>query len=120
MGCFSLLFLVILNCFPGHCSLDFSICLSRDGEKIFLSSYAQCMEADCECNVSDECISKRVMVDRSSKVTLQLHAGYYHDLSRDLFKVGLVFHLIQRFICLHLVWCSSYLSGTFGRIILLI
>lgn len=44
------------------------------------------MEADCECKVSDECISKRMMADRSSKVTLQLHVGYYHNLSRDLFK----------------------------------
>ncbi|KAI5649852.1 hypothetical protein M9H77_35857 [Catharanthus roseus] len=76
--------------FPGvEVRIDFvgpAIPQVRDGERIDLSSYPQCIETDCECKLSVNCVSQRVMQDRSSKVTLQLHAGYYHELYRDLFK----------------------------------
>ncbi|KAL8534007.1 hypothetical protein ACS0TY_010137 [Phlomoides rotata] len=50
----------------------------RDGEKIELYTYAQCNEMDCGC--------KSTVEDHSCAITLQLHAGYYHDCYRELLK----------------------------------
>ncbi|CAI9092841.1 OLC1v1028182C1 [Oldenlandia corymbosa var. corymbosa] len=74
--------------FPG---VDVHICFvgpeipqERDGECIDLFSYAKCTQTDCECKSSGDCTLQSL--NRSSKVTIQLHAGYYHDVHTDLFK----------------------------------
>ncbi|KAL6567765.1 hypothetical protein OROGR_001433 [Orobanche gracilis] len=57
----------------------------RNGERIVLSNYAQCNEMDCQCKYSDE--NKETITPRHScTITLQLHAGYYHDCYRKLLK----------------------------------
>lgn len=59
--------------------------LLRDGERIDLCSYAQCTETNCECKSAIHCVGP--LSDKSDSVTLQLHAGCYHDVYTDLVKV---------------------------------
>ncbi|KAL0421259.1 UNVERIFIED_CONTAM: hypothetical protein Slati_3148800 [Sesamum latifolium] len=60
-------------------------CEWRDGEQIHLS-YAQCSQMDCRCKDSiDNHKESRTTTDPCT-VTLQLHAGCYHDCYRELAK----------------------------------
>ncbi|KAL7091578.1 hypothetical protein ACP275_12G114000 [Erythranthe tilingii] len=58
----------------------------RDGEKTDLYTYAQCNEPDCECKSTFESHIERKTNCRSSAITVQLHAGFYHDCYRELIK----------------------------------
>ncbi|KAL3840996.1 hypothetical protein ACJIZ3_025587 [Penstemon smallii] len=60
-----------------------AIPLHRDGEKIDLCTYPRCNQMDCKCKDSVETHSRRIM---TSSVTLQLHAGYYHECYRKIMK----------------------------------
>lgn len=59
----------------------------RDGEKIYLCSYAHCTDSDCICKSPSEELDHSVGTVRSSAVTLHLHKGFYHDCFRDIIKV---------------------------------
>ncbi|KAJ8424817.1 hypothetical protein Cgig2_013012 [Carnegiea gigantea] len=50
----------------------------RDGQRIELDRCAHCDDKDCKCKLTSE--------RHSSKVTLQLHRGYYHDWFGDIVK----------------------------------
>ncbi|KAI3467454.1 hypothetical protein Pfo_024117 [Paulownia fortunei] len=58
----------------------------RDGEKVDLYTYAQCNEMDCQCKYSVENQRERIMTCHSCAITVQLHAGCYHDCYRELLK----------------------------------
>ncbi|KAL3654143.1 hypothetical protein CASFOL_003824 [Castilleja foliolosa] len=49
----------------------------RNGERIYLNTYAQCNETNCQC---------KDPVENLCPITLQLHAGYYHDRYKELLK----------------------------------
>ncbi|KAL3511246.1 hypothetical protein ACH5RR_030647 [Cinchona calisaya] len=74
--------------FPGvEVRIDFvgpAIPQERDRERIDLCSYGQCIETDCECKSTIHFAGP--LSDRSCSVTLQLHAGCYHDVYSDLVK----------------------------------
>ncbi|XP_027097638.1 uncharacterized protein [Coffea arabica] len=78
----------LIALFPGAgVRIDFvgpAIPQERDGERIDICSYAQCTDRDCECK-SDMHFAKPLS-DRSCSVTLQLHAGCYHDVYTELMK----------------------------------
>lgn len=59
----------------------------RDGEKIDLYTYAQCDETGCRCKLSAENHRDRKTTCHPYPITLQLHAGYYHDCYKGLLKV---------------------------------
>lgn len=59
---------------------------NRDGEKIYLCSYAHCTDSDCICKSPSEELDHSVGTVRSSAVTLHLHKGFYHDCFRDIIK----------------------------------
>ncbi|GMY26143.1 zinc finger MYND domain-containing protein 15 isoform X2 [Fagus crenata] len=56
----------------------------RDGERIDLGNYAHCLETDCICKSAAE--TWDVETSRTSKVTLQLRRGFYHDRYNDIAK----------------------------------
>ncbi|XWS34411.1 hypothetical protein CRYUN_Cryun21dG0036200 [Craigia yunnanensis] len=58
----------------------------RNGDKIDLYSYAHCIEKDCNCKYENENTSCGIGTPTSSRVTLQLHRGYYHDCFRYISK----------------------------------
>ncbi|KAL5552971.1 hypothetical protein UlMin_040372 [Ulmus minor] len=58
---------------------------SRDGERITLNKYAQCLCTDCPCKSSDD-ISCDVSSDNSFAVTLQFRRGLYHERYSDILK----------------------------------
>ncbi|KAG6654432.1 zinc finger MYND domain-containing protein 15 [Carya illinoinensis] len=74
--------------FPGvHVHIELvgpAIPLNRDGESIDLCNHAHCLETDCSCKSSSESMSMDVKTSRTSKVTLQLRSGLYHDRYRDI------------------------------------
>lgn len=90
---------------------------NRDGERINLCNYAHCLETDCICKSLSENLSWDVQTSRTSKVTLQLRRGFYHDRYRDIAKVFFLIHLsIDRHIHIrphtqtHVRLCLLYLS----------
>ncbi|KAB1207824.1 Zinc finger MYND domain-containing protein 15 [Morella rubra] len=76
--------------FPGvHLHIELvgpAIPQNRDGERINLCNYSHCFETDCICKSASETISWGVQTSRTSKVTLQLRKGFYHDRYRDIAK----------------------------------
>lgn len=58
----------------------------RDGEKINVCNFAHCMGPDCICKSSTVNVSHSEGIGLMSKVTLQLHSGFYHDCYRDIQK----------------------------------
>ncbi|KAM4109988.1 hypothetical protein ACJW30_03G159900 [Castanea mollissima] len=58
----------------------------RDGERIDLGNYAHCLETDCICKSASENLSWDVQTGRTSKVTLQLRRGLYHDCYHEIAK----------------------------------
>ncbi|XP_073059323.1 uncharacterized protein [Primulina eburnea] len=76
--------------FPGvNVHLDFvgpEIPHHRDGEKVDLYSYAECDLIDCQCKCPIEKDSKGLTSHNSQAITLQLHAGCYHDHFEELVK----------------------------------
>ncbi len=60
--------------------------INRDGERIDLGNYAHCLETDCICKSASE--TWDVQTSRTSKVTLQLRRGFYHDRYNDIAKVS--------------------------------
>lgn len=62
--------------------------MNRDGERIDLYNHAHCLETDCSCKSSSESMSMDVKTSRTSKVTLQLRNGLYHDRYRDIAEVS--------------------------------
>ncbi|GAV78906.1 zf-MYND domain-containing protein [Cephalotus follicularis] len=58
----------------------------RDGEKIDLCRYAQCIETNCICKSSNENVSWYKGIGRTSAVKLQLRRGFYHDRYVDISK----------------------------------
>ncbi|XP_062159992.1 uncharacterized protein LOC133867285 isoform X1 [Alnus glutinosa] len=76
--------------FPGvHVHIELvgpEIPQNRDGERINLCNYAHCLETDCICKSLSENLSWDVQTRRTSKVTLQLRRGFYHDRYKDIAK----------------------------------
>lgn len=78
-----------------HCSvmwywslLGLNICptclpVNRDGEKISISSYPCCNEANCVCK-----LASGTQTCTTSPLTLKLWRGFYHDRYRDIVKVS--------------------------------
>ncbi|XVE91908.1 hypothetical protein REPUB_Repub01dG0051800 [Reevesia pubescens] len=73
--------------FPGvHVQIELigpAVPHQRNGDKIELYNYAHCIEKDCNCKYKNENSS---CTGTFSRVTLQLHRGYYHDCFRDISK----------------------------------
>ncbi|XP_065860952.1 uncharacterized protein [Euphorbia lathyris] len=61
-----------------------------DGQKVHLHSYAQCSDTECPCRHSSKNVNSNTVTntDKSSKVTIQFHRGYYHDCYRDLMQAS--------------------------------
>ncbi|AES96380.2 putative Zinc finger, MYND-type [Medicago truncatula] len=74
----------LLALFPGvHIHIDLvgpAIHSQRDGEKIGISKYPCCNEANCVCKLVTENVSI------TSALTLQLWRGFYHDRYKDIVK----------------------------------
>lgn len=74
----------LLALFPGvHIHIDLvgpAIPSQRDGEKIGISKYPCCSEANCVCKLATEKVSI------TSALTLQLWRGFYHDRYKDIVK----------------------------------
>lgn len=68
--------------------------MSRDGERIDLGNYAHCLETDCICKSASENLSWDVQTSRTSKVTLQLRRGLYHDCYHEIAKVSFFFAVV--------------------------
>lgn len=62
--------------------------MNRDGERIDLCDYAHCLETDYSCKSSSASMSMDVQTSWTSKVTLQLRSGFYHDRFREIAEVS--------------------------------
>lgn len=81
--------LLLTNIFFFSC-----IGISRDGERIDLGNYAHCLETDCICKSASENLSWDAQTSRTSKVTLQLRRGLYHDCYHEIAKVSFFFAVV--------------------------
>lgn len=66
--------------------LQFLLIVNRDGEKISISRYPCCNEDECECKLASENMIIGAQTGTTSKLTLQLWRGFYHDRYIDMVK----------------------------------